>query len=135
MKPTPPSGYGSRQSIQENVRAWHQHFLLETRRKQARIQALREARTRQKLERIDTETGLTRQEKEQREIQRQQRESRRFYERVGYPQYARKYQPFTVPEGHVIETLKETKAGLQVSFKPIPKRKGVAESMLEWKGA
>lgn len=51
----------------------------------------------------------------------QARASKTFYEQLGYPQHAGQYAPFTIPAGYQVETVTETKTGLEVTFKPIYK--------------
>ena len=42
--------------------------------------------------------------------------SKRFYEKIGFPQFGGKYEPFTVPEGFKVKEVTETEKGLQVKF-------------------
>jgi len=54
------------------------------------------------------------------EAQLAARQSESFYTRIGYPQYAGRYAPFKIPEGHEVAEIREAD-GLEVSFKPIYK--------------
>ncbi|MEM3824106.1 MAG: hypothetical protein QXH87_04155, partial [Candidatus Bathyarchaeia archaeon] len=46
-------------------------------------------------------------------------ESSYFWRTAGYPEFAGRYMPVTVPEGYKISSVKETVSGLEVSFEPI----------------
>lgn len=39
-----------------------------------------------------------------------------FYKQIGYPEYAGKYEPFTIPEGYKVGMITKTEKDLQVSF-------------------
>lgn len=49
-------------------------------------------------------------------VQWRQFKSRQFYEKIGFPQFAGKYEPFEVPEGYKVKEITETKEGLQVTY-------------------
>jgi hypothetical protein len=56
--------------------------------------------------------------------------SRQFYEKLGYPEYGGKYQPFKIPEGYTVKEVKEDQQGLQVTFQPIPEEPSLSERLL-----
>ncbi|MEM4454418.1 MAG: hypothetical protein QXT28_06900 [Thermofilaceae archaeon] len=60
---------------------------------------------------------LTREQLEElQNVQKQLEESRRFWESVGYPEYAGKYMPVQLPEGAKITRVEETAEGLRVEY-------------------
>jgi hypothetical protein len=50
------------------------------------------------------------------ELPKQQAENVKFWHDVGFSQYALKYEPFEVPSGYKVSKVKETSAGLEVTF-------------------
>lgn len=48
------------------------------------------------------------------------KQSQEFYHKIGYLQYAGKYEPFEIPKGYQVKEIKETDQGLQVTLEPIP---------------
>lgn len=65
------------------------------------------------------------------QIQQQQQESTAFYTSLGYPKYAGKYQPFTVPFGQKVQKIEETPQGLQVTFQTPEEEIGLAETLAQ----
>lgn len=60
-----------------------------------------------------------------------------FYLDIGYPQYQDKYEPFDLPKGMMVDTIKETKEGLDITLKPMPRtevdNRSIAERMMDVK--
>jgi len=59
-------------------------------------------------------------------------ESRQFYEKVGHPEFAGKYEPFEVPKGYKLKELTEEKEGLRAVLVKV-EAPSLAEQMKEYK--
>ena len=59
-------------------------------------------------------------------------ESQRFYQEVGYAQYAGKYEAPEVPEGYEVEKIEETKEGLTVQYRYVGKPRNITEMFMTW---
>ena len=63
------------------------------------------------------------------------RESVKFYSRIGFPQYAGRYEPFAVAKGYEVREIKETPSGLEVTYIPSfykEEPKGIAETLASY---
>jgi len=101
---------------------------------QMRIQALLQMqRQQQEASKREAATAQTKEEPTPTEIAKNHKATlaselnKTFYKAIGYPQYAGKYETFSVPSGYKIKEITESLAGLQVAFEPIPEAPSFAE--------